>query len=593
MEDRTILAVILSLIVVLVYYRFFTPKAPQAPIEPPAQEEHVGQNHQTDEYPSSGVVTDDKDVFGGQEIAELLEAQKNEKPKEITIETEKYQAIISTEGARITSWKLKDYHLSEDYESIPWNGSFWKRVASSYKSYFANLFRPSKDNREKGNIDLFQSSQAGNGYGLQLIAGSTCREKEERPAGGFSQGIFRTDAQNIVLNSQHPKETIQLTYITANGFQVDKLYTFYHDSYQFDVEVLSKNLKEGENTLDYSLLLGPGLGNAFQKGAHKFEGPVTWIDGKKIKDKPGKNSADIRHRGQVSWTAMTSNYFLAALIPQGEESEVSICRPEIKSKENININQATTISLHYPAKKIAAKASEKNLYRFYFGPKDYEMLKVLGVNLEQAVDYGFFSFLAKPLIWLLNWFYRLIPNYGVAIILLTLLIKIAFWPLTDKSFRSMKEMQELQPKLTSLREKFKSDPKKLNEELMSMYKQKGINPMGGCLPLLLQIPVFFALYEGLMVSIELRGAPFILWIKDLSIMDPLLITPLLMGLTMYIQQKMTPMSGDATQMKMMTMMPLIFTVFFLGFPSGLVIYWLLNNVLTIGQHYLILKKMGA
>ena len=209
------------------------------------------------------------------------------------------------------------------------------------------------------------------------------------------------------------------------------------------------------------------------------------------------------------------------------------------------------------------------------------------------MDYGFFSFLAKPLIWLLNWFYRLIPNYGIAIILLTILIKIAFWPLTDKSFRSMKQMQEMQPKLTALREKYKSDPKKLNEELMAMYKQKGINPMGGCLPLLLQIPVFFALYEGLMVSIELRGAPFLFWIKDLSVMDPLLITPILMGVTMYAQQKMTPMAGDAAQVKMMMMMPLIFTVFFLGFPSGLVIYWLLNNVLTVGQHYLILKKMNA
>jgi YidC/Oxa1 family membrane protein insertase len=147
--------------------------------------------------------------------------------------------------------------------------------------------------------------------------------------------------------------------------------------------------------------------------------------------------------------------------------------------------------------------------------------------------------------------------------------------------------------MSALREKYKSDPKKLNEELMAMYKQKGINPMGGCLPLLLQIPVFFALYEGLMVSIELRGAPFLFWIKDLSVMDPLLITPILMGVTMYAQQKMTPMAGDPAQVKMMMMMPLVFTVFFLGFPSGLVIYWLLNNVLTVGQHYLILKKMNT
>ncbi|MEW6381330.1 MAG: membrane protein insertase YidC [bacterium] len=593
MEDRTILAVILSLIVVLVYYRFFAPQAPQAPVNPPTQEENLNRKNQKDKIPSSDMIPDGRDTSLGQEITQLLEAQKNEKPRDIIIETEKYQACISTDGARITSWKLKDYRLSQDYENIPWNGSFWKRVASSYKSYFASLFRSSEDSREKDNIDLFQLSKTGEGYGLQIVSGERLPGKGEKPAGDYYSGVYRTDAQNIVLNPRHPKETVKLTYITANGFQVDKLLTFSYDSYQVDMEVLSTNLKESESTLDYSLLLGPGLGNAFQKGAHKFEGPVTWLNGKKIKDKPGKNAGDVQHQGNISWTAMTSNYFMAALIPQSEESTVSVYRPSINSKENIDLNKATTISLHYPAKKIAARSSQKDLYRFYFGPKDYEILKSLGINLEQALDYGVFSFLAKPLMWLLNWFYRLIPNYGIAIILLTLLIKIVFWPLTDKSFRSMKEMQELQPKLTSLREKYKSDPKKLNEELMNMYKQKGINPMGGCLPLLLQIPVFFALYEGLMVSIELRGAPFILWIKDLSIMDPLLITPLLMGLTMYIQQKMTPMSGDATQMKMMTMMPLIFTVFFLGFPSGLVIYWLLNNVLTIGQHYLILKKMGA
>ncbi|MCL6583975.1 MAG: membrane protein insertase YidC [bacterium] len=585
MEERTILAVILSLIVILIYYRFFAPQPPPPVVEQPkVKEDSLRQRLPSATAPSSG----SNDTFVDQEIAKLLEEQKNEKPRDIVVETEKYRAVINTDGAIITSWKLKDYYLTEDYENSPLNMNFWKKVAHSYKRYFTTLFKPSGEKRERDNIDLFQFSPADGGYGLKLMAGSGCPvEEAEKP--NLYSGVFRTEAQNITLNSSHPRETIRLTRVMANGFQVDKIFTFHHDSFQIEVEVLATNLKESSNTFDYSLLLGPGLGNAFQKGPHKYEGPVSWLDGKKIKDKPGKNVVDVQHQGHISWTAMTSNYFMAAIIPQREESEISICRPKIATKGNIN--QSTIIGLHYPARQVAAKAREKDIYKLYFGPKDYKILKSLGFNLEQAVDYGFFSPLAKPLIWLLNWFYRLIPNYGVAIILLTLLIKIIFWPLTNKSFRSMKEMQELQPKLTELKEKYKNDPKKLNEELMNMYKAKGINPMGGCLPLLLQIPVFFALYEGLLVSIELRGAPFILWIKDLSTMDPLLITPILMGLTMYIQQKMTPMSGEATQVKMMTMMPLIFTIFFLGFPSGLVIYWLLNNLFTIGQHYLILKKM--
>jgi YidC/Oxa1 family membrane protein insertase len=154
----------------------------------------------------------------------------------------------------------------------------------------------------------------------------------------------------------------------------------------------------------------------------------------------------------------------------------------------------------------------------------------------------------------------------------------------------MRDMQKIQPKMNALREKYKSDPAKMNKEIMDLYKKQGVNPLGGCLPMILQIPVFFALYEGLLVAIEMRGAPFMLWIKDLSVMDPLLITPLLMGITMYIQQKMMPTGMDPKQAKMMNLMPVLFTVFFLGFPSGLVIYWLLNNVLTIGHQYLIQKK---
>ena len=592
MEKRTLLAIVLSLMVILIYQYLFVPE----PSKPPLKEQKVSEEtHKSQDKSShSGIISEAKDYPVGQEIVKLLEEQKKEKPKDITIETEKYKAVINTDGARIVSWKLKNYFLTDDHENVPWKMVFWNRVGNSYKSYFSRLIGSKTYIQEKrDNIDLFQASDLDKAHCLQLMIGNSIKEDDGMAGQNTFNGVFHTQGGNVVLDSEHPKETIKFSYITSNGFQVEKSLTFYNDTYQFDVEVLTKNLKEFKDTMDYSILLGPGLGNSFQKGAHKYEGPLSWLDGKKIKYKPGKNASDIQHQGNVAWTAMTSNYFFAAAIPQKEESEVLISRPASVAKDGPSINQLTTIGLHYPAREIASGGFEKDSYKFYFGPKQYKVLEKAGIHLEQVVDYGFFSILAKPLIWLLNWFYQWMPNYGIAIILLTILIKIVFWPLTDKSFRSMKQMQDMQPKLAGLREKHKGDPKKLNEELMGMYKEKGINPMGGCLPLLLQIPVFFALYEGLMVAIELRAAPFMFWITDLSVMDPLLITPILMGITMYAQQKMTPMAGDATQVKMMMMMPLVFTVFFLGFPSGLVIYWLLNNILTVGQHYLILKKMNA
>jgi len=193
------------------------------------------------------------------------------------------------------------------------------------------------------------------------------------------------------------------------------------------------------------------------------------------------------------------------------------------------------------------------------------------------------------MLWLLKFFYNLIHNYGVAIILLTIVIKLILYPLTHKSFKSMKEMQKIQPKITALREKYKDNKEMLNKEIMTLYRTQKVNPLGGCLPMLLQIPVFFALYKVLLDSIELRHAPFIFWIQDLSAKDPYYITPILMGASMFIQQKMTPQVGDPTQAKLMLMLPIVFTFMFLNFPSGLVIYWLVNNLLSIAQQFYINK----
>ncbi len=230
--------------------------------------------------------------------------------------------------------------------------------------------------------------------------------------------------------------------------------------------------------------------------------------------------------------------------------------------------------------------------------KKARYLEKLPNNLGAAINYGWLDFLAKPLVIALNYFYKYTHNYGIAIIILTIVIKILFWPLSHKSYKSMEQMKKIQPLMQQLKEKYKDDKQKLNEEMMRLYKTYKINPAGGCVPMLLQIPVFIALYEALLSAIELRHSPFIyhlpftniVWLADLSAKDPLYITPIFMGITMFIQQKMTPTSGDPTQAKLMLLMPIFLTFLFLNFPSGLVVYFITNNILSIIQQWWMLKK---
>jgi YidC/Oxa1 family membrane protein insertase len=252
------------------------------------------------------------------------------------------------------------------------------------------------------------------------------------------------------------------------------------------------------------------------------------------------------------------------------------------------VNDSVENILETSVTTLAPGSSQRYQYIAYFGPLEMEALKASGHQLERSIDFGFFSILAKPLFHVLIYFYGFLGNYGWAIILLTIIIKLLFWPLTHKSYMSMKAMQKLQPEMQKLREKYKNDRDRMNREIMELYKNHRVNPVGGCLPMLVQIPVFFALYKVLMISIELRHAPFLFWITDLSAKDPYYVTPLIMGVTMFVQQKMTPMSSvDPIQQKIFLFMPVVFTALFLNFPSGLVIYWMVNNLLTILQQYFI------
>jgi YidC/Oxa1 family membrane protein insertase len=259
-----------------------------------------------------------------------------------------------------------------------------------------------------------------------------------------------------------------------------------------------------------------------------------------------------------------------------------------------------------PVFELSPGTQKEFQFLVFMGPKSMELLNSLGYDLGKALNFGFFNLIAKPCLWFMNKIHSVVPNYGIAIIILTIFTKVLLWPLGNKSYKSMSEMKKLQPLMTEIREKYKGDKQKMNQELMALYRTYKVNPMGGCLPMVLQIPVFFALYRMLYQAIELRHAPFFLWINDLSAPDRLFnfgfsipfmeppygipVLTIIMGATMLLQQKMSPPPGDPTQAKMMMLMPVVFTFIFINFSSGLVLYWLVNNVLSISQQYYVQKK---
>jgi YidC/Oxa1 family membrane protein insertase len=318
---------------------------------------------------------------------------------------------------------------------------------------------------------------------------------------------------------------------------------------------------------------------------YQLHGPVALIDRKFVYEAVASIEGKEQMLGpdRIRWGGYTDTYFLAAMIPpESDMNRLALSAP----------NGTVETKLITPWKR------EPVSFTVYVGPKEFAALNAVSPALDRAIDFGWFHFIARPLVWLLKFSHSLTGNYGIDIILLTVLVKLAFFPLSNKSFKSMAKMRELQPHMERLREQYKDDREKLNQEMMELYRRYKINPLGGCLPMIVQMPVFIGLYQALSHAIELRQAPFFGWIQDLSQPDRLgslnlvFVEPpgipvltLLMGVTMLLQQAMTPATGDPAQQKMMMFMPLIFTVMFVNFPAGLVLYWLVNNVLSIAQQY--------
>lgn len=325
-----------------------------------------------------------------------------------------------------------------------------------------------------------------------------------------------------------------------------------------------------------------------------FEGPSALINDNLEQVKTDDIEDKNIYNGELKWIAVQDRYFMSCIIP---ESAVTASMRLFLDEDKVLENQFVQ-----PESIINPGTQSTFVFYLFMGPRSTKVVKEIGYDLDKAINFGMFDFLAKPCLWLMNFLHdHFISNYGVAIIILTIFTKIILWPLGKKSYKSMNEMKKIQPLVMELREKYKGDKKKMNEATMALYKTYKVNPVGGCLPMILQIPVFFALYRMLYEAIELRHAPFFGWITDLSAPDRLFdfgfsipfmqppygipVLTIIMGGTMFLQQKLSPAMGDPSQAKIMMLMPIVFTVIFINFSSGLVLYWLVNNVLSITQQY--------
>jgi YidC/Oxa1 family membrane protein insertase len=375
---------------------------------------------------------------------------------------------------------------------------------------------------------------------------------------------------------------------------------------------------DAETKTPWSLVLGPGLRNptaSDESRKFKYRGAVYRLDGKvkTVAPEKDKETAEVAGSG-LSWVGLQDTYFLAAVIPETPVRQATITPWLVVPKERGGPPAFERMPAEGPGEEQKDLRRELRVIltpdgttfagQAYFGAKDLELLGKLPAHLDETVQLGWFGFLARGLLVGLKWIYsHVVPNYGWAIVLLTLLIKLVLLPLTHKSYVSMQKMQEVAPQIKAIRNKYKGKKdkkgrpdleaqRKMNEEVAALYRKEGVNPAGGCLPMLIQFPVLFAFYRLLSHAVELRGAPWIFWIHDLSMHDPTYILPLVMGGAQLLQQWTAPSGGDPKQRKMMMLMPIFFTVLFLGFPSGLVLYWLTNNLLTLLQQGLIQRMMA-
>ncbi len=564
-QIRLILAIVLSILVFLIWDFFFVshPPPPQDTQDrrPPVQEKKQSLPVDQKKRETEGVQGPwTKLAERAAASPETAVAPGDRKPETVaTVDTPLYTAQLSDKGAVITGMVLKKYREN--------NGS---------DAPLKRLIAPD------------------NPFGLLAV------DLEGAGLRGVDTGhyeLLHTSGNYLQVTRSH--QTLVFSKAFDRGVVIEKRYTFFPDSYLMHLEVILRNGSSSPLGGNLSVLLSKRFTG--EGGRFVFEGPSAFsnqhLTEVKIKEIAERDTV----AAPLDWVAIQSRYFMSAIVPP--RPEPAAMRLFSRQEEDFTFVGAKYVR---STETVAPHSSQSLMFKVFMGPKSIPILKEAGNNLDQAVKFGWFDIIARPCLWLMNFIYRFIPNYGVAIIIVTIIIKLIFWPLGNKSYKSMGEMKKLQPLMAEIREKYKDDKKKMNEEMMGLYKTYKINPLGGCLPMLVQIPVFIAFYRMLYQSIELRHAPFLLWIDDLSAPERLFafdvnipfmhppagipVMTIIMGATMFLQQKLQPVPGDPSQAKIMMLMPIMLTVIFINFPSGLVLYFLVNNFISIAQQHYITKK---
>ncbi|MCD6055720.1 MAG: yidC [Gammaproteobacteria bacterium] len=412
---------------------------------------------------------------------------------------------------------------------------------------------------------------------------------KEGPDTASQVASYKASQTQYVLSDDQNNLQVELSWIGNNGLQIKKIYSFHRGQYAIDLtySIQNKRTKPWQGYI-YTQLQQKALETSSSfLGLHTFTGAAISTQAKKYQklsyDDLREESVNIQSKG--GWLAIQQHYFINAWVPPQTQINRYYSKADSNGVYTIGaISDAITV---LPGQRVEQKAI------LYTGPESAERLKTIAPHLDLTIDYGIFWVISSALFWLMNKIHGIVNNWGWSIVLLTLLVKAVFYKLSVVSYRSMGKMRNLQPKVQALKERCGDDKQKFSQSIMELYRKEKINPLSGCLPILIQIPVFIGLYWVLIESVELRQAPWILWIQDLSSKDPYFILPLLMGLTMFLQQKLSPPPPDPMQAKMMMLLPIVFTVLFLYFPAGLVLYWVTNNTVSIAQQWYIMRKLDV
>lgn len=611
MGKRTLIAFFLSLLVIISYNYFLGPRYAAPPQE-------------------SGAVTEEAQLLPPEQTAQTKENQDKGfiaskavgLGEDILVETDLAKIVITSSGARIKSCQLKEYpEESIRAEAIQEKINQLSRSIERSAPEGGEFLLREKDKGEKLLARLTQEPEAAEL--VSLAAAVDCDftpalilPEDEQASLALNTGLYRCSAKNLTLSEDQPTGKLEFTFTDSLGRQVKKVYSFSNSNYSIGLNLVFAKWRPADlSQKQFYIFCGPDVGmpqTQRGRGAHGYQGPAScfqsgqqsWVQKEKYGRQEARQFVRREHQRkfeqrertiwrEILWAGLENKYFLSALIPEPTAESVVVEKNRFEEKK---------VGLAIPW-----EGSGEYKFRLYLGPKQEERLKEIGASLEKTKDYGFFGPIARFIYQILVFFSRWTNNFGWAIVLLCLVTKIVFYPLTHRSFESMQKMQQqmktIQPEMDELRVKFKDNPQKLNKAVMELYRKRGLNPLAscqsGCLPLLLQMPVFFALYAVLYNSIELRGTPFLWWITDLSAKDPYYVLPILMGLSMFVQQKLTGMGtggGGAQQEQakiMAIMMPVFLTWIFASLPAGVVLYWFTFNILTSLQQLIIRKKQTA